>query len=77
MALSRTSIALFRFAAAALIIASLVLSSFDMDVVTLLLYFTIQSNIIGIAVLIWGGVYAITGKSIAACPRLRSWPRCH
>ena len=70
MALSGSQIAMIRFAEAAVMIAAVTMSALATSWSMSLLYFTIQSNVIGIAVLIWGGLNAVSGRTIAACPRL-------
>jgi hypothetical protein len=70
MVLSRSSIALFRFVAAALIAAGIILDMINGYGVKLLFYFTIQSNIIGIVVLLWGGFSILMNERVDACPHL-------
>ncbi len=67
---SRPAIASFRIIAAVLIIAGLLVNLEYDPSVPLLLYFTVQSNLMGAAVLLIGAYFALTGRKIAACPRL-------
>jgi len=62
-------IGVLRLAAAAVIISSVIWLLYRSGPVYLL-YFTIQSNLLGIAVLAFGGITALTGGKLAACPRL-------
>lgn len=70
MRLTRNGIVAFRLAAAAILIAGLICRSMKDDGLEILLYFTIDSNLLGIAVLLLGAISVMMGGKVAPFPTL-------